>query len=48
MSKLLADHQELNTLPDVCAELLDHVQALNMDTRAFKRVQKMVEDERSL
>jgi len=35
-------------VPDACAELLDNAQALNVNTRAFKRVQKMVEDEKSL
>jgi hypothetical protein len=40
--------QELDSTPDACAELLDHVQALDVDTCAFKQVQKMVEDERGL
>jgi hypothetical protein len=34
----LTEDQELDSTPDACAELLDHVQAVDMGTRAFKQV----------
>ena len=39
---------EPRCVPDVSAELLDNIQALDMSTCAFKQVMKMVDDKRGL